>query len=752
MKKGSVASESKIHGSDLFENDTLLIWKYVKFSLIFRYILLILLVVFELQVNNQPLHSHVFIVVLLLYLFYNVAINVIALVKNVSMLLSGLLFIDCLFYPFLFYYTGGFLSPFVIIGTLCACSISSFIKSRKFGSEVLLISLLMSYLLVSLLQKIGYLNNQVMYANDLMNNNAFFFMVISTVTISIAGIYFFIKNNYMWQMSELTNIYTCISEKIAGKTGKDYYISMIKSISEIFNVHTVFIGEFLGEGKIIEIRAIVENGNIIKNISFNITGTPYEKIQSGNYVFSRHAGLTIWSDSDSKKEYYCYAISIQNSTNKSSGMICLLNDKKIQNYYMIEQILRIFADKTLSELERKRIESEKTIIQEQLHQARKMEAIGKLAGGVAHDFNNQLNTIIGYTDLLAKKIPAGSTLSNYITGIISAAKSAAELTKKLLTFSRNGKSINVQIDIHNLIDELVAMLKHTFSDTNIRFYSFLNANKFILKGDPGLIQNMLLNLSLNGRDAMPDGGKLLFATENVSFQSKQIIGTVRPFEITEGTYLALSVYDNGTGMDKATLEHLFEPFFTTKKDKKGNGLGLATAWGCVKSHGGYIDVMSEKNVGSTFTIYLPVKELTSNTSASDSTNAASDSINVILINDNKSNLDYFGDHLNENGFRVTAFGNQSNALDYIKKSARNNKDIIIIDLKRPRQEIFELVQNLNLLVQGVRILLAIDENPSIYNDKSLQGLIYLLKKPITPDMLILEIKRIITGTSMFILR
>lgn len=246
--------------------------------------------------------------------------------------------------------------------------------------------------------------------------------------------------------------------------------------------------------------------------------------------------------------------------------------------------------------------SERKRIELRLSHLQKMDAIGQLAGGVAHDFNNQLSGILGYAEILSKKL-GDSALKKYSDGIISVAMRSADLTKKLLAFARKGQFQRVQVNLHLLIDETIEMLKHSI-DRRINIIRKFNSTVPMVTGDPPQLQNALLNLGLNARDAMQNGGTLTYETEDVYIEAS--MKKVQMMDITEGRYVIISVSDTGAGMSDTVKAHLFEPFFTTKDSGKGTGMGLASVYGTVKNHSGSISVYSEEGYGSTFKIYLPV--------------------------------------------------------------------------------------------------------------------------------------------------
>lgn len=309
--------------------------------------------------------------------------------------------------------------------------------------------------------------------------------------------------------------------------------------------------------------------------------------------------------------------------------------------------------------------SERKLLELQLSQSQKMEAIGRLAGGVAHDFNNHLGVIIGYSELLLDRLPPGDPLRKSATMIKEAGQRSASLTRQLLAFSRRQVFEPKVLDLNAVVSELDNMLRPIIGE-DVELVTLLDPPLGKLRADPAQMDQIIMNLAVNARDAMPHGGRLTLQTSNAdldkAYASKH--ATVEP-----GHYVMLAVSDNGTGMDKQTQEQIFEPFFTTKEKGRGTGLGLSMVYGIVKQSGGYIWVYSEPGKGTTFKIYLPrVDEVIAEAStgrASPPVDAGQET--VLLVEDEGMLRELAFEILRESGYTVLAAGTGEEAVEISSK-------------------------------------------------------------------------------------
>ncbi|NLF95796.1 MAG: response regulator [Candidatus Riflebacteria bacterium] len=345
--------------------------------------------------------------------------------------------------------------------------------------------------------------------------------------------------------------------------------------------------------------------------------------------------------------------------------------------------------------------TERIMLEDRLRQGEKMEAIGQLAGGVAHDFNNQLSGMLGFSELLAKKLEHEPQLKKMAESIRSAVLHSADLTRQLLAFARKGKFVSRPVDVHHLIAEVISLLQHSI-DRRITIRQQLSATAPIAMGDPGQLQSALLNLALNARDAMPDGGELSFSTANVEFREK-----VRGHDLPPGSYLQINVTDTGTGISEEIKNRLFEPFFTTKQQGKGTGLGLAATYGAIRNHGGAISVYSEINKGTTFRVLLPAGKHGGQTpiQVNQTTGRIPGKGNILLVDDETVVREATARMLEDLGYKVLECRDGEEAVDLFR-AVSQDVDAVVLDMVMPRlagPETFEAMRAIN---PNVKILLA----------------------------------------------
>jgi two-component system, cell cycle sensor histidine kinase and response regulator CckA len=330
--------------------------------------------------------------------------------------------------------------------------------------------------------------------------------------------------------------------------------------------------------------------------------------------------------------------------------------------------------------DRKTAQLEKAALEEQLQQAQKMESVGRLAGGVAHDFNNMLGVILGYVGFALDQVPAPNPLREDLEEIHKAATRSAELTRQLLAFARRQVIAPKVLDLNSTVSGLVAMLQRLIGE-GVRLEWKPGADIWSVRVDPSQIDQILANLCINARDAMNGTGQLTIAASNVSLEEAN---SVRFGRIQPGDYVRLAVVDTGCGMDQQTQSRLFEPFFTTKAMGKGTGLGLSTVYGIVKQNGGYVAVESSIGKGTTMAVYLPrhVGALSAECETEGEDLPPTSQETVLLVEDEPAMLEMTTRVLRGMGYRVVAVGSAEDAL----RIARERGDeirVLLTDVVMP---------------------------------------------------------------------
>jgi two-component system cell cycle sensor histidine kinase/response regulator CckA len=381
-------------------------------------------------------------------------------------------------------------------------------------------------------------------------------------------------------------------------------------------------------------------------------------------------------------------------------------------------------------------------LEHQLLQSQKMEAIGLLAGGVAHDFNNLLTIISGYGQILREQAEPPSPNAEYLDAILEAADRASQLTRQLLAFSRRQVLQIKLVDLNSIVAGVEKMLKRVIGE-DIELRTVAGSNLGLVKVDPGQIEQVIMNLAVNARDAMPAGGRLSIETANAELDEAYFRehGAVEP-----GPYVMLAVSDTGGGMDQQTLARIFEPFFTTKEPGRGTGLGLAMVYGIIKQSGGNIWVYSELGQGTTFKLYLP-RVLEEGKLMDDSKaqlpRSAQGSETILVVEDENAVRGLIRQVLSREGYTVLDTGEVEEALEICEKHA-GNISLLITDVILPRMSGPQVAEQALKLSPGLRVMYT-----SGYTDNALiqhglvQQTVTLLEKPFTPGTLSRKVREVL---------
>jgi CheY-like chemotaxis protein len=370
-----------------------------------------------------------------------------------------------------------------------------------------------------------------------------------------------------------------------------------------------------------------------------------------------------------------------------------------------------------------------------------MEAVGRLAGGVAHDFNNLLTIINGFAALLSRQTSAEDPRHEQLKEILTAGETAASLTRQLLAFSRRQLLEPRVLGLNSVVADIENMLRHLIGE-DVELVTTLQPDLGRVKVDPGQIEQVIMNLVVNARDAMPQGGKLLIETSDVEIDEDYVRSHA---PMLPGKYVMMAVSDTGCGMDLETQAHIFEPFFTTKEEGRGTGLGLATVYGIVKQSGGFIWVYSEPGRGSTFKIYFPRVEEVLPTAKTVKVRAqrVEGSKTVLVVEDEAGVRSLVCQALAAHGYKVLEAAGAARALK-ISKQHTQPIDLLLTDVVMPRTSGKELAKRLSSLHPETKVLYM-----SGYTDDAVvrlglsEGGTPFLQKPFGPDALLLKVHEVL---------
>jgi PAS domain S-box-containing protein len=379
--------------------------------------------------------------------------------------------------------------------------------------------------------------------------------------------------------------------------------------------------------------------------------------------------------------------------------------------------------------------------EDQLRQSQKMEAIGRLAGGVAHDFNNLLTAILGYSQILEERLKSENVATEEIQEIRKAGTRASSLTRQLLTFSRKQVMQPRVLDLNAITGDMEKMLRRLLGE-DIQLKVELADTLYPVLIDPGQLEQVVMNLAINGRDAMPDGGHLVIETRNVDFDQQAL---TQDRDLQPGQYAMLAVNDNGVGMEEEVRKHIFEPFFSTKENGDGTGLGLSTVYGIVKQSGGHIYVYSEVDKGTTFKIYLPrtVEAQTEHRECDLPRENLFGEETVLLVEDEAWVRTLVRQCLERHGYTVLEAEHGEHAL-CINDRYKGEIHLLLTDVVMPKMNGVELAEQMVLLRDGIRVLyMSGYTDHAVLSHGRLQAGEAFLQKPFTIEELAGKVRRII---------
>ena len=385
---------------------------------------------------------------------------------------------------------------------------------------------------------------------------------------------------------------------------EDFFQALVRFLAELLRIDSVCVSRLEADGLSAQTVAVFQDGKFAENLTYTLLGTPCGTALGETICCYPKGVRHLFPDDTLLQEMVAESYvgtTLWNSQGKKIGLIAVISRQPLDTLDLAESVLKHVASRSASEFQRRDAEHERVILQNQLMQAQKMESVGRLAGGVAHDFNNMLGVILGQVEMVEEQINPADPLLQDLQEIKKAAIRSADLTKQLLTFARKQTASPKVLDLNSTVESLLKMLRRLIGE-DIELTWLPGNGLWPAKIDPTQVDQILANLTINARDAIYGIGRVTIETANLDLDDDYCADHTG---LLPGRYVLLSVSDNGCGMDKETCEHIFEPFFTTKEIGRGTGLGLATIYGIVKQNFGFINVYSEPGKGSTFRILLP---------------------------------------------------------------------------------------------------------------------------------------------------
>lgn len=473
-----------------------------------------------------------------------------------------------------------------------------------------------------------------------------------------------------------------IAAGASSATGEEFFRLLVLNLAKVFNADYAFIGliDKLDTQRISTL-AVCAHGSISENITYALLNTPCANVVGQHTCIYPSDVQRIFPGDhllvDMHAEGYT-GTPLFDTHGKPLGLIVVLDSKPFEHIEQYKEILEIFAARAAAELERNRATDERERLYSQLLQAQKMESLGQLAAGIAHDFNNYLSSIIGYSDLALMSLGPDDPMRKYFTIIIEAGDRAAMVAHQLLAFSRKQVMELLPHDPSKILPGTMKMLRQMLGEDVIISDAF--TSKGIIMMDRGQIEQLVVNLAINARDAMPCGGNLTIESADTYLDDNY---TNKHVDIVPGDYVVLSVTDTGEGMPASVIDKIFDPFFTTKDIGRGTGLGLAMVHGIVKQHNGHIHVYSEPGKGTAFTLYFP----TTTESAGDITRVEHTTLprgseTILIVDDEPSIRQLVIDTLQPLGYTCYSASCGKDALA-IADTSKNGIDLLLTDVIMP---------------------------------------------------------------------
>ena len=526
------------------------------------------------------------------------------------------------------------------------------------------------------------------------------------------------------------------------KFGAELFSSLTENLQQTLQMRTLFVGIF-NDDNTVSTLAVCQDGEIQENFVYDLENTPCDiALTEGCCSYSDNVQALFPKDELLfKMGMHSYiGVAILDREANPIGIMVAMDDKEILHLELAEKLLSIFASHAGAEIIRQKEEQEKETIRQQLVQSQKIDSIGQLAGGIAHDFNNLLVVINGYVELAKDSQEGDEELTEYLGEIHKASDRATALTRQLLSFSRQQIMETKTLSLNSVIEGLSGLLKRLIPESIA--YQFIPMQALgMISGDKGQLEQAIINIVVNARDAMPEGGKLTIETENILIDQNYV--DTHPWTKV-GRFVLLRISDSGVGISAAMQERIFEPFFTTKPEGSGTGLGLSVYFGIVKQHDGFAHLYSEEGKGSEFRTYFPIVERkVSNVERRLEGKISRGHELILLVEDEEQVSKLASKILSRSGYAVILAEDGEVALQKFKDNA-DKIGLVLLDVVLPKlggRDVMKAIRELNPLMP-ILFTSGYSKN-GIHTNFILEDNLLLLQKPYSSENLIRRVRETI---------
>lgn len=527
-------------------------------------------------------------------------------------------------------------------------------------------------------------------------------------------------------------------------TGQEFLREAARRLSQALGSAHVYIGRLVDAMRV-EGVVYAAGGELREPLDYALQHTPCENVVTAGVCFyPRNVQLLFPRDKELQElglESYLGA-PLRDSFGRVIGIFWIADVKPIPNLSPIHSLFQVMAVRASHELLRDQTEAEAQRLREQLAQAQKMESIGRMAGGLAHDFNNMLTAVMGYVELAQSALPPDSPAQGFLENAILAIEKASGITRQLLTLARQQPLQRRPLNLNTVVEESLQIAK-TWLPTSIQVQTHLSDSLWLVEADHAQLVQVLQNLLLNARDAIPDtGGVITIETQNIHLDAEY---ARTHYEVVPGDYVMLMVSDTGVGMTPQVRERIFEPFFTTKPRGQGTGLGLSIVYSILKQLGGHIWVYSEPGKGTTFKIYLPrayARAEVPHTLTSPPT-VPPGKETILVVEDEPDVLEVATEVLRQYGYTVLSAASPADALQLIQ-NYREPIHLLVTDVVMPVMSGRELADYIRRIYPQIKILYVsgYTENTIVHHGVLDEG-IHFLPKPYTPSQLAQKVRAVL---------